>query len=153
MNKIIRLTSVILVLMFSLTMLFACTDNNGNKPTYEEDPGKTLTETNILLANNGTTDYKIVLPENPQKKELVARNELVEFLGKATGATFAVVSDNGLTFNPQDKYIAVVNTEILATSGVAVEQDKLTSDGYRIVTKGNTVIIAGPSDYGTLYGA
>lgn len=153
MNKIIRLTSVILVLMFSLTMLFACTDNNGNKPTYEEDPDKTLAETNILLANNGTTDYKIVLPENPQKKELVARNELVEFLGKATGATFAVVSDNGLIFNPQDKYISVGNTEILATSGVAVEQDKLTSDGYRIVTKGNTVIIAGPSDYGTLYGA
>lgn len=53
MNKIIRLTSVILVLMFSLTMLFACTDNNGDKPTYEEDPDKTLTETNILLANNG----------------------------------------------------------------------------------------------------
>ena len=64
-----------------------------------------------------------------------------------------IVSDNGLTFNPQDKYISVGNTEILATSGVAVEQDKLTSDGYRIVTKGNTVIIAGPSDYGTLYGA
>ena len=63
------------------------------------------------------------------------------------------MGDNGLEFNPEDKYISLGGTAILATSGVSVTAEELTLDGYKVVKKGNTVIIAGPSEYGTLYGA
>ncbi len=154
MKKSLKLISLVLliVICFSVVMI-ACDDNPEEEtPIYEEEEPVTLPSTDILLASGGSTEYKVVMPSNPATKEKVAQEELVTFIRKSTGAELQVVSDAGLSFNSDDKYISVGDTEILATSGVVVDSSVLTTDGYRIVTKGNTVIIAGPSDYGTLYG-
>ncbi len=137
-------------LVFLMCFMVGC-NKKGNDPVYEDERKDPIPETNIVLAENGVTDYKIVVPEVMQKKEIVARDELVGFLRLSTGVDFPVISDAGLSFNSNDKYISVGATNILATSGIVIDEATLKADGYRIVTKGNTVILAGPSDYGTLY--
>ncbi len=133
--------------------VFCGCSGKSDAPVYEEDAPPVIPESGVTLAKDGATEYKLVVPETPSAKETVARNELTEFFKKSTGAELAVVGDNGLEFNPEDKYISLGGTAILATSGVSVTAEELTLDGYKVVKKGNTVIIAGPSEYGTLYGA
>lgn len=145
MKKYIKFLSVLLAMI--LCFAVGCKNN----PEYKEEEKPSIPESNVVLAENGSTEYKIVVPEVMQDKELVARDELVEFLRKSTGAEFPVISDRDLTFNAEDKYLSVGATEILATSGVIIDENVIKSDGYKVVTKGNTVIMAGPSDYATLY--
>lgn len=155
MKKSLKLIGLVLVIVMSFALvMIACDENteDPDTPIYEEEEDVKLPATDIVLAKDGYTDYKIVMPSVPAAKELVARDELVEFFRKSTGATLTVISDAGLTFNSDDKYISIGDTEILATSGVVLDSSVLGTDGYRIVNKGNTVIIAGTSDYGTLYG-
>lgn len=155
MKKSLKLIGLVLVIVMSFALvMIACDENteDPDTPIYEEEEDVKLPATDIVLAKDGYTDYKIVMPSVPATKELVARDELVEFFRKSTGATLTVISDAGLTFNSDDKYISIGDTEILTTSGVVLDSSVLGTDGYRIVNKGNTVIIAGTSDYGTLYG-
>ena len=147
MKNKVRILSILLAVM----MIF--TTGCKKSPKYFEEGESPIPESNIVLAENGSTEYKIVVPEVMEEKELVARDELVEFLRKSTGAEFPVISDKDLSFNADDKYLSVGKTQILATSGVAIDESELKSDGYKVVTKGRTVIMAGPSDYGTLYAA
>ncbi len=155
MKKSLKLIGLVLVIVMSFALvMIACDENteDPDTPIYEEEEDVKLPATDIVLAKDGYTDYKIVMPSVPAAKELVARDELVEFFRKSTGATLTVISDADLTFNSDDKYISIGDTEILATSGVVLDSSVLGTDGYRIVNKGNTVMIAGTSDYGTLYG-
>lgn len=155
MKKSLKLIGLVLVIVMSFALvMIACDENteDPDTPIYEEEEDVKLPATDIVLAKDGYTDYKIVMPSVPATKELVARDELVEFFRKSTGATLTVISDAGLTFNSDDKYISIGDTEILTTSGVVLDSSVLGTDGYRIVNKGNTVIIAGTSEYGTLYG-
>ncbi len=148
MRKFYRIICIAAVIVMALC-LAACSEK---EPTYNPEEKPTIPSSGIAFVSDGTTDYKVVVPESMQKKEIVARNELVEFIKRATGVELTVINDNGLSFDPSEKYISVGNTEILRSSGVTVTQSELTLDGYKIVRKGNTVIIAGPTDYGTLYG-
>lgn len=154
MKKFAKILSTAMSVVLSVSCLAACKPKEKElpPPVYEEPEPPVIEKTDITLAKDGESEYKVVVPETMQTKEMVARNELVEFIRRSTGAELTVVNDNGLTFNPEDKYISVGNTQILATSGVSVTQSELTLDGYKVVKKGNTVLIAGPSDYGTLYG-
>lgn len=154
MKKTTKIICFLMLIITCLTMfLSACErEEEGKAPVYKEEEPVTIPETSIMLASNGNTEYKLVVPASLQTKEKVARDEMTEFFRKSTGAELPVISDVGLTFDSDAKYISIGDTEILATSGVVVDSKELTSDGYVIVTKGNTVIIAGPSDYGTLYG-
>ena len=88
--------------------------NKGNQWTF--DP--TLSEeykpadTDIVLAENGKTDYVVVVPENSDWTINQARSELQNFFSEATGAGLPVVSDTGLSFNTDKKYISLGDTTV-----------------------------------------
>lgn len=152
MKKNIIIVCLLLLLVMSLTLVLTACQPDKDTPIYKDDEVVKPNETDIFLASNGATEYKLVVPATLKTKEKVARDEMTEFFRKSTGAELQVISDMGLSFDAEAKYISIGDTEILASSGVVVDSSELTSDGYVIVRKGNTVIIAGPSDYGTLYG-
>ena len=107
--------------------------------------------TNTLLAENGATDYVVVIPEDSTKAEETAADLLVEQFKVATNATLPIVSDTGRSFNQNDKVISVGRTSILEGSGLSVTVDELSYDGYKLKQEGNTVLLCGAEDSGTIY--
>ncbi len=100
------------------------------------------------LAENGMTQYAIVLPTNADATLTLAKDELVSFFAKATGATLTVASDN--VYDSYDAYISIGNTQTFANSGI--EMGEMNSQGYHLQTVNNTIYINANSSVGCLYG-
>ncbi len=133
------------LLVFSFAFTVACRDDDS------ESTIQPFADTGIVLADNGATDYKVVIPENASEWEKFAADEMVLFFRKSTGVTLQIIKDTGLTFNENDYYLSIGNTKILEGSGVTVSYSELGRDGYKVVRKGNTVILAGGGGYGNIY--
>ena len=132
----------------SALVVFAagCNNNNDSGSQSSETPN-----TATVLAENGATDYVIVIPEDATKAEQTAANLLVSQFKVATNATLPIVSDAGKEFNKDDKVISVGRTSILEGSGLSVTVDELTYDGYKLKQEGNTMLLCGAEDSGTIY--
>ena len=107
--------------------------------------------TDIDLVVNQTTEYKIVIPSEPSNFEKYAAEELVLYLSNSTGINFNVISDDSVEFNEVDKMLSIGETIIKEQSEVKVPFDEFGRDGFKIVRKGNTVVLCGGGGYGTLY--
>lgn len=144
-KKIVCLTLCLLLAVSA----FAC------KPASEkpQDVDELIKETDIPLVSDGQSDYKIVIPSDPNPSEEYAAEELRFFINESTGAALEIVSDEGLSFDSNAKYLSVGKTALLEGSGLSAEYSLLNSDGYKIKTFGNTVIMTGAKDNGTLYSA
>ncbi len=146
----------ILCVALSATMLLslcACKDKEVEAPQTLEhtaSPGlkETLKQTNIDLISNRTTEYKIVIPENAGKSVEFAASELAYFIENANGCIMPIVTDKGLSFNENDKYISVGPTSIAQGSGLTVTFEETGLDGYKIKTYGNTVVMLAYTDNG-----
>lgn len=112
-------------------------------------PTEEFTET--FLVQNGASAYKIVVPAAAGTDILFAAEELRSLFAEATGVTLEVTADTDKTFSETDKVLSVGETTVKAGSGVTAPYSELGADGLRLVTKGNTVIMAGGSDTGAMY--
>ncbi len=148
MKKFIRLLAIIISLIVCITCFVSCSNNGGET---DETPPTIATATDIDLVKNGQTGYKIVISKNASDYENYAVKELVLYLKESTNCDFEIVTDEFLKFDEKDKVLSVGRTKILEESGVEVSYDKLKRDGLVIKRLGNTVILCGGGDYGTLY--
>ncbi|MBO5480800.1 MAG: DUF4838 domain-containing protein [Clostridia bacterium] len=130
------------------------TDSSSSVEEPQEEPlVPVFEETSIKLADNGVTSYKIVISDQASAAEEYAANELATYLGRATGATFPIVKDNTVSSaTSQDYILSVGRNDLLTASGITVDRNEVTRDGYRIVRKDNTVYICGGYDTGTAFG-
>lgn len=126
-------------------------DETSLLPSAMEVAVDAVTGNPLLLAEGGTTAYKIVIPESPTMVEQKAAGYLADYLKQATGASFGVLADTGLTYDTSSYYISVGNTSLLEESGIEVSSEQLGSEGVSINTKGNLLFLAGAEDIGTLY--
>lgn len=124
-------------------------DSNSSEDVKGEDKIKF---TNILLADNSSSEYSIVIPENASACVSNAAQELKRYFSSATGATLNVISDSGLTFDTNAKYISLGDTTIFDGSGMTVNITELNRDGYKIKRFGNTIVIGAAKEIGILYG-
>lgn len=148
MNKSIIYRFIAIILCGVLIFGSAC-----GKETDSPDPdGKTVFEdTEIVLCENGQSEYAIVLPtERTPVVEYVAE-EISLFLYESTGARLKIETDKNV-YNSDSKVISVGKTSIFESSGVSATFDELGRDGFKIVRKDNNVIICGGADFGTAYG-
>ena len=129
-------------------------DSSSSEETVVETPLiPVFEETSIKLADNGTTAYKIVISDTASAAEEYAANELATYLGRATGATFPIVKDTTVSTATSQEYIlSVGRNDLLTASGIVVDREEVTRDGYKIVRKDNTVYICGGYDTGTAFG-
>lgn len=155
-NKyLIRIITLICSTLFVFTS-FAC---GGNKPDVNvEDPTQknenhntTVTDTTTDLILNGETQYVLVFPENYSSYEKFAKDEFITLFKEATNINIKSITDTGLTFDQNSKYISIGNTTLLATCGETIDKKPLTDNGVRIITKGNTVFLSGGDLDGVVY--
>lgn len=100
----------------------------------------------LRLATEGKTDYVIVIPEKPTRPEQRAANELQLWLGKITGATFAIVPD---TQPAQARELCVGQTN-RRTDTVREQEQKAGEFGYAIAVENERLFLVGAGLTGSM---
>ena len=102
----------------------------------------------LVLSDDGTTSYRIVVAKEAHAGELYAAKELAHFLGEMTGAAFPVVTDDE----------APIRDELVVGATRRMTFDELPQDlrpeafeGFAIVRKGAKLFFLGKITRGTLY--
>lgn len=113
---------------------------------------KDLEYTDYVLAENGRTDYKIVVPEKTSDVLLFAVQELKDRWKESTGSLIESISESELEISgAQGKYIFLGHSRYLP-AGTDISEDATSVCGYVVKTAGDDVFIAGHADRGTLNG-
>lgn len=102
---------------------------------------------NYILASEGSTDWKIVLPADAIPSEKYAAEELQKFLKEISGAEFPVVNDSAA---PTEHEIVLGFGPRAGALGLADEEASLGRDGLIMRTVGETLVLAGGRPHGTL---
>ncbi len=110
-----------------------------------------LKDTDIVLAENGKTEYTIVLSDDASASESYAAQLLQKQFEAATGATLSIGSDGGAALDENAKILSVGNTSVLESSGLTLGKDELNEDGFKIRRYGSTVVMGGYNGRGTIY--
>lgn len=142
-----------IAMVLSVLTLFSVVGCNKDDSTVSvEDNSYAVTFTDIDLTKNARTDYTIIIPETFSQHEEYAAEELQLYLKESTNANFPIKTDKGVVYDETCKYISIGRTNLLEESGISVSVDELGTDGYVIKRDGNTVLLCGGADDGTLYG-
>ena len=97
--------------------------------------------TKLSLAQNGETDYVIVVPRNASPQEARAASELRLWLGKITGADFPVVTD---ATEPQPRELSVGTTNRLGKTAKRAKKEA-GPFGYALVVEDERLFFLGGS--------
>lgn len=150
--RLLKICSTCLSMILFANIAVSCgnpaTGNGGDSSS----PQTEMEYTEKVFFKNGTTDYKIVTQENYSSTIDLAVSELTDFFAEATDCSLRSVLDTYGSWNAEDTIISVGNTAALASAGIEVKYDTLDEGGYVIKTVGNSIFIAGATDYGTLWG-
>ena len=103
----------------------------------------------LILAENGQSAYRIVLADDASPSTKHGAEELQRFLEQITGVKLPIVSDKE---PPTSKEILLGDNAHLKKLGVTIDLASLGNEGYVLRTVGETLVIAGGSLRGTMYG-
>jgi len=102
----------------------------------------------LIAAKDKKTEYVILVDEKASVSEQHAARELASFLFQISGAVFPVTVGD----KPTEKCLVVGGGEAALALGVDVCAENLGDEGFVIKTVGESVVIAGGTKRGTLYG-
>ena len=109
-----------------------------------------LSAAELKLASRGKALFKIALPEQQNKFDVFAAEDLQSYLGCMAGASFQIVKEAELTSGEAAIYLG--QTQAAAKLGLSTE--KFAREEWCIKCKGdNSLIITGGQPIGTFYGA
>lgn len=147
MKKLVVLLLILVMTFSASSFLFGC-----NPPEAPTDEPVINENTEVLVYDGKKSDYKIVIPANADEYENFAKDELVTFFEQGTGVKLEVITDEGLTHNADNKYFSLGRTSLLSSANITISDTELGRDGYKLVSKDNTLYICGGGSYGTVYG-
>lgn len=154
MKKLFKIVSLLLVLLVAAGSAFACSKDESVLPSDKYDnfyDGINVDKEIGVLANNGVTEYKILIPAASSETDKQAANELAEYTRLSAGAKLPVVSD--ANYDKSGAYISIGRTTMLAESNFGTDYSTLNGDGFVLKTVGKNVVIDAGTDRGFLYGA
>ena len=105
--------------------------------------------TEMVIVDNGVSEYYIVTAENPDECIVTATEELQTYIEKISGAKLDIVTESNL---PKGSKAFIVGETELEESIVAIDRSEIKTDGFRLYSDGNYFIITGADSRGTLYG-
>ena len=169
MKKTIKLASLLLAFTSLISVVGCgkgCGGNDGSSASdsqnfIETDNGlgevegssheQQVGSTSYKLLSNGQTEYKILV--DPQQRPVYAEaiSELQNLFLSATGVKLEVETDDAIAYDENAKYISLGNTGLLETSGIIVDEEAIGSQGFQLITKGQSIFICGQKR-GVLYG-
>lgn len=148
-RKSIFQKAIALLLGGAMIFATACGGEQTKKPKPSVETE--IANTDILLCENGQTDYTIVLPTERTPAIEYMAEEVSLFLYESTGARLKIETDQN-SYTSESKVISVGQTSVLQSSDVTATFAELGRDGFKIVRRDNNVIICGGADFGTVYG-
>ena len=104
----------------------------------------------LMLVENGKSNYVIVYPEDADKYEKSAANELRSILYLSTGCDIPAHTDSGIVYDESKCYLSVGDTEVFKGGKLEVSEKLLGARGFRLATRGKQVLMNGAGVYGTL---
>ena len=108
-------------------------------------------KTSEYVMKDGVTEYKILLPQEPNDYEDYAATELQYFFRAATSKTLPIEKEKEGENYKNGKYISLGETSIREACSETFEYDTLGYGGFKIVTSGSSIIASGAEKFGTLY--
>lgn len=150
-KNILLIILLFIIISTAIYLLYELRNNKTSNTAVTTTENETDPFTNTSLVKDGKSDYMIVIPEDPSHDVLFASNELILFFKEATGITLTYKYDTDLVYDSNDKYLSIGDTTIYRNSNVDASYEELGLDGLKLVTEGNTVIMAGGSDSGAMY--
>ncbi len=151
-----RILALILMCLLAFTAVISvgCGSDEEDKSqdqTQSQLPNH-VTETDEYLIKDYVSEYKIVYSAKAEagSYDYFAMTELQHFIKEATGCYIPAVTDSGLTYSEDARYLSVGDTEILKTSGIEINYNGLKTQGYILKSKGNSVFFEGKLA-GTMY--
>lgn len=128
-------------------------ESSGGSSSGSSNGEQIIEETGTVFTENGTSAYKIVIPEDASSDITYSANELKKYVLNATSATLPIETDENYSFNKDDTVISLGDTTIFRESGMDVsDREELNRDGFKIYLFGNSVVINGYRDIGVVYG-
>jgi len=104
---------------------------------------------NLVIADGGKSDYRIVISDEASPSEKHAADELQKFLKEISGAMLPIVADETPVSNNE---IILGDNAHLRRVETEIDFDKLGKEGFTIRTVGPHLVIAGGKLRGTMYG-
>ncbi len=133
--------------------VFAAACRPSKEPTPTPGGGVTVEYTDIKLADAGKTDYTIVIPTDADDCVQYAAEELKKYFKESTTANIDIQTDNGKHFDSNVKYISLGNTTLKNEAGITnVSKKEVNLDGFKLITKNNSMFVVGYESRGILYG-
>ena len=111
-------------------------DMNVNYGGGEYTPPSVINE--MVIVDDGISDYYIVTAENPDECIVTAANELQTYIEKISGAKLKIVTENELT--EEHKAFLIGETE-LEKEIIEIDRSSIEADGFRLFSDGNYFII------------
>ena len=112
-----------------------------------------ITETNNYIIKDGKTDYKILIPQGMAENDYIsaAASDIKLMFLEATGIELEVVEDGKQSAG--DKFLAIHSTSLCTAESIGATREALGRGGFRIVTKGENVIMCGAIPESSMYAA
>lgn len=154
-NKSVRRMALFLIVAISAVFCASCSGKAGASGSSSGvDSSAPVVQTGTCLVENGTSEYRIVIPENPVSCEQFAASELNYFLNLSAGVQLETITDAEAA-GREGKYISLGATSLREEILPDFDESILGYSGFEIRTEGETVFISGANDsrsYGTAYG-
>lgn len=146
-RKIVFSLLLAFVLVFGAA-LAGCKDNTPENNGGNNGPSKPVFEdTQYLLSQNMTSDYRVVIPDDPDERDEFAADELVYFFRQATGITLPVYEESDA--GAADHLLIIGDTALRREAGLTAP-DSIGDTGTRLVTQGSNLFLFGKTPFGDI---
>lgn len=121
----------------------------------EAAPNATDASKPLMLAENGSSNYKIVVRDDTTKGERYAADDLTAFIKESLGVTLKTIPESEAVVNDKNQYyISIGKTKILnefckTDETLVPKYEELKENGQLIAVRGNVIFITGYNHTGT----
>ena len=158
MSKKKLMSFIVSIPVFLALIVCSGCDTTGNEE--DDDPGygnpeveDNFTDTDFI--SGGTTEYAIVIPEGNKSKYInMAANEVADLVYEACGVELEIITDAEITdVTEESKYLSIGKTKVFEAANITATFEELGADGLRLYTYGDSVVMVGGSERGSMYAA
>ncbi len=153
-KNVIKTVALILASV-SLFSIVACSDDDKNAGK-EEIAGRKreVVLTDRAFVENGKSEYQIVVSNRATRGELFAAIELQTFVKEASGVELNVVSDYGLAYDENSKFVSIGETSVSKNYDTKLDEvSKFGEEAFVVKTFDNTAVLQGCNERANIYAA